>query len=56
MRNLPEDSDWHYAGADATFGDATTPVFWYRPEGSVTYRVVYADLSVLDVAAEDLPK
>lgn len=56
VRNLPEDADWHYAGADATFGDATQPIFWYRPEGSVTYRVIYADLSVLDVAPDDLPE
>ncbi len=53
---LREEADWHYAGADATFGDATRPIFWYRPEGSETYRVVYADLSVLDVALDDLPK
>ncbi|UCD50113.1 MAG: hypothetical protein JSW27_21610 [Phycisphaerales bacterium] len=49
-----EGLDWHYAGADATFGDATTPVFWYRPAGSATYRVIYADLSVLDATAEEL--
>jgi hypothetical protein len=49
-----EGIDWHYAGAEATFGDATTPIFWYRPEGSATYRVIYADLSVLDVTAETL--
>jgi hypothetical protein len=56
VSGLPEDADWHYAGADVPFGDATTPIFWYRPEGSATYRVVYADLSVRDVAAEDLPQ
>jgi hypothetical protein len=53
---LPEGADWHYVGAEATFGDATEPIFWYRPEGSETYRVVYADLSVLNVAFDDLPK
>jgi hypothetical protein len=51
---LVENADWHYAGAEATFGDAATPVFWYRPEGSATYRVIYADLSVLDATAETL--
>jgi outer membrane lipoprotein-sorting protein len=53
---LPPDADSHYAGADATFGDTLKPIFWYRPQGSATYRVIYADLSVLDVAPEDLPK
>jgi len=45
---------WHYAGADARFGDAGTPVFWYRPEGSETHRVIYADLSVHDAMADEL--
>lgn len=56
VHKLPESSDWHYAGKDATFGDADTPVFWYRPEGSQTYRVIYGDLSLKDVAPENLPK
>jgi len=47
---------WRYAGQNVPFGDATTPIFWYQPEGSATWRVIYADLSVLDVAPEDLPK
>lgn len=53
---LPDSSDWHYTGKDAKFGDANTPVFWYRPEGSKTYRVIYADLSVENVVPENLPK
>lgn len=52
IRNLPAEADWHYAGDQATFGDSTTPIFWYRPEGSETYRAIYADLSILDVTAE----
>jgi hypothetical protein len=56
VQELPADSDWHYAGRDAHLGDAGKPIFWYRPKGSATYRVVYADLSVLDVTLEDLPK
>ena len=47
---------WHYAGQDAEYGDHETPVFWYQPVNSETWRVVYADLSVKDVAAEQLPK
>ena len=35
-------------------GDTDKPIFWYRPEDSPTYRVIYADLSVLDVTAETL--
>ena len=53
---LPEDCDWHYTGKDVKFGDAEAPIFWYRPKGSQTYRVIYGDLSVKDVASENLPK
>jgi len=56
VTRLPKEADSCYVGAGATFGDATKPIFWYRPQGSATYRVIYADLSVLDVALEDLPK
>jgi outer membrane lipoprotein-sorting protein len=48
--------DWNYTGAGVKLGDADTPVFWYQPQGSDTYRVIYGDLSVKDVAPEDLPK
>ena len=47
---------WHYAGAGVELGDTNTPVFWYQPQGSDTCRVIYGDLSVKDVAPEDLPK
>ena len=53
---LPADSDWHYAGQNVKFGDTDKAIFWYRPEGSETYRVIYGDLSVKDVAPENLPK
>ena len=52
----PNGIDWHYVGKGVEFGNANTAVFLYRPKGSATYRVVYGDLSVKDVAPEDLPK
>ena len=48
--------DWHYAGAGVKLGDADTAIFWYQPQGSATYRVIYGDLIVKDVAEADLPK
>jgi outer membrane lipoprotein-sorting protein len=56
VESLPADSDWHYAGKDVKFGDANTPIFWYRPKGSKTYRIIYGDLNVKDVTPEKLPK
>ena len=55
MGGLPLDT-WRYAGQNVAFGDAQTPIFWYQPEGSPTYRMIYADLHVADVAAEDVPR
>jgi hypothetical protein len=46
-----EPKNWHYAGKGVKRGAADTPVFWYKPDGSETYRVIYADLTVRE---EDL--
>lgn len=48
--------NWNYAGAGVKLGDAATAIFWYQPSGSDTYRVIYGDLSVKDIAEKDLPK
>jgi len=53
---LKAENDWHYMGKNVKLGDSESPVCWYRPEGSETYRVIYGDLSVKDVAPENLPK
>ena len=45
----------HYAGKGVKLGDAKTAVFWYKPKDSETYKVIYGDLSIKDVAEEDLP-
>ena len=56
VMTLPADSNWHYAGKDVKFGQADKPIFWYKPEGSEIYRVIYGDLRVEDVAPENLPE
>jgi hypothetical protein len=56
VQELPDESNWRYTGKEATFGDTGATIFWYRPQGSKTYRVIYGDLSVKDVAPEDLPQ
>jgi hypothetical protein len=48
--------DSHYAGSGGKVGQADKAVFWYLPDGSDTYRVIYGDLTVKDVAEGDLPK
>jgi outer membrane lipoprotein-sorting protein len=47
--------DYGYDPKGAKLGDAERIVFWYRPPGAATYRVVYGDLRVDDVTADRLP-
>ena len=47
---------WRYAGQNVPFGDPAVPIFWYQPQGSATWRVIYADLHVAETAPENLPK
>jgi hypothetical protein len=47
--------DFHYAGKGVKSAQAGTPILWYRPKDSETYRVIDADLTVHDVAPTDLP-
>ena len=53
---LESQGRWTYAGAGVKLGDANTAIFWYQPKDSATYRVIYGDLTVKDVAPENLPK
>jgi len=55
IRFFKGEGRWHYAGRGVEIGDADTAIFWYRPEGSETYRVIYGDLRVENVAPESLP-
>lgn len=56
VMKLPAESNWRYAGQNVKYGDTQTPIFRYKPTGSQTWRVIYGDLSVKDVAQENLPK
>jgi len=48
---------FHYLGKGVKLGDKGRIVCWYKLKGAnaKTRRVVYGDLSVKDVASEDLP-
>ena len=56
VMQLPGESNWRYTGENVSFGESQTPVFWYKPAGAETYRVIYGDLTVKDVAPENLPE
>jgi len=55
MMMRPE-NDWQYTGKGVKLGNAEKAICWYRPQGSETYRVIYGNLSVKEVAPENLPK
>jgi len=56
VTQLPAESNWRYAGENVSFGESQTPIFWYKPAGAETYRVIYGDLTAKDVAPENLPE
>jgi outer membrane lipoprotein-sorting protein len=56
VAKLPQESNWRYAGNGVKVNTPNTPIFWYRPAGSQMYRVIYADLTVREVAENQLPK
>jgi hypothetical protein len=45
---LPESADAHYAGDGVKWDTRDRPIFWYRPQGTSRYRVIFADLSAKD--------
>jgi outer membrane lipoprotein-sorting protein len=49
-------SDFNYVGDGVELGESDTPVIWWLPKDSETYRVIYGDLTVKDVAPENLPE
>ena len=55
INELPAKSDWYYNGADVELSDSQTAIFWYRPKGSENYRVIFGDLTIEDMAPEDIP-
>lgn len=56
LNGLSPEHDWHYAGKDVKLNAPNRAIFWWRPRNSDNYEVIYADLSVKDVAPQDLPK
>jgi hypothetical protein len=53
---FPGEGEWTYRGKGVRLGETGTPIFWYRPEKSETYRVIYGDLHVENVSPDSLPQ
>jgi hypothetical protein len=55
VKNRTVENSFRYIGKGVKLGDEERIVCWYKLKGSDIYRVVYGDLSVRDIAPEDLP-
>ena len=53
---LHAEAGWKYVGAGVALGDESKAIFWYKPAGSDSYKVIYGDLSIKELAEEDLPR
>lgn len=49
--DLPESAAAHYAGKGIKQDTPDRPIFWYKPEGSAKFHVIYADLTVKETDA-----
>jgi outer membrane lipoprotein-sorting protein len=56
LSRLSPENDWHYVGKDVKLNMPNRPIFWFKPKKSTSYQVIYADLSVKEVPAEEAPK
>ena len=55
VAKLPEGS-WRYAGNGVKINTPDKAIFWYKPAGKELYRVIYADLTIKELPADQLPK
>jgi hypothetical protein len=56
IRFFKGQGQWHYAGQGVRLGDGREPIFWYQPKKSQTWRVIFGDLRVEDIARDALTK
>ena len=52
--SLTPENDSHYVGGGVKLGTPNRPILWYKPTGAQKYHVIYADLSVKEVSAEEV--
>lgn len=52
---LPQDA-YHYAGKDVKLGTPDRPIFWIKQKRNDRCVVIYADLSIKETSAKEMPK
>ena len=53
---LKSENDPHYVVVGVKLGTPDRPILWYKPTGAEKYRVIYADLSVKELAPDAVEK
>ncbi len=48
--------NWNVSTGQVMLGDAEKPLYWWKLDNSKLYRVIFGDLTIKDIALEDLPK
>ncbi|MHC4757893.1 MAG: hypothetical protein ACYTE8_04485 [Planctomycetota bacterium] len=54
VQTLKVEGNWNYNSVDTYLSDSETPICWWKVEDSNDYRVIYGDLSIGTVTAEQL--
>jgi outer membrane lipoprotein-sorting protein len=49
-------NDSHYIGKGVKLDTPDGPIFWYKPTGADKYHVIFADLSVKEMTADEVKK
>ena len=55
IEKIKENGTWRYVGAGHKLGDKTATICWWKLPQSPTYRVVYGDLKIKNIPAEQFP-
>ena len=55
IEKIRENGTWRYVGAGHKLGDKTATICWWKLPQSPTYRVVYGDLKIKNIPAEQFP-
>jgi outer membrane lipoprotein-sorting protein len=52
---LHSKGEYGYKPEGVKLGDAGKVLFWYKPKGKETYRAIFGDLHIADLAADQVP-
>jgi hypothetical protein len=55
IEEIQESAQWHYFGPGVKYGDSNAILLCWRPKDATNWRVIYGDLSVKDVAPDQMP-